>query len=895
MPFENTQFTYPNFCLGPQSGTFCSVDQSEVSTKLLIKNETGALINSLALSSNIINEVLCIEYVGPYNLSSLLDNLVFFTVEKVNVNSVLIKKWETGVNNSTLNLKRQILKTSTGNYRYDINSACIERYERTFSNHNQAGINYLEVNDLSHITPGMDLVLGPSTDADNIGAVETVTVSYISENKVYLLSNIVYQYIIGNSITFYNNIYLFGNVGYAGDVNKGTIFQINLFSGVLTNTVFDGIYKNVTTSRWSNYMSAIGAVINNSMLFIDPYNYYVNSRSINLNNFTEDKNTLIPVESVVFKDSVFYKLMKKITKRLDDGDAITFLWDNYNYWPDTLNPYTNCLQLFLESSILIGVSETVDIHIKVTDQYGVGLLGVDVDVSKSGTSLDILAYFTPLDGKTVTDSSGCAVVQYTSGINFTGVCSISAIASGGSIDNGNIYVYETLNLLSLVEANNSGSVFQKFVNGNFSSYSQCMRQINSEYNIVNAIRCKTYFTNPGGDWFNPNTNLYYSALEYLPFLKIGFEDGPPDNFGGEWGPGPDYSNRSLLIKQVLNFNSNKSLCQFKDFSGYNDRLRQISDASFEMYVDQLKLVHHTNWVGGVAFSELLTNVSVNQFIFVEDAVPKFWSYKNQKETDIWLRLRPFAFDLNPSTLKVYVREVSYEGDTDYINMTSFLIVDYFDAGSGLEGLDITCPISKDFHHNSKVYVKVEVYDTAPSPNFIWVYYWFNIIPDYRFPFLENLNPMRGQENVPVDSIVSFEVKDDGVGVDIDTFEMQINSLVVTPTITKINDHYFKVNYLPTVPFSFDKMMIVNVKVSDSSENRNYLNDSYRFYTPKSSDVWFADVHPKKCSRGVSPFSSVNFLILGGGNGIDEDTIKVQISELNRTNEVSIVPVIYRLQ
>lgn len=894
MAFENIQITYPNFCLGPQTGTFCTIDRSAVTTKMVVKNDTGASLGEYTLSSNIVSEVVCFEYVGPSGLSAMIDGLTFFTVERVSSSTVIIKRWETRVSNSTLNLKQQRIKTTSGNYYYDILSGCVEKYEREFSLANPGGINYLEVNSAGRIAPGMRLFLGPSNDADNLGATETATVSYVSGTTVYLLSNLSYQYIIGDSISFYNNLYLFSNRGYGGSTVDGSLFQLNLNTGNLTNSVFDGQYKKVTASRWSSYMSSIGAVMGMNMIFLNPYNYFSNDRSINLNNIEDDKVTIIPVEDIVFKDDgTFYKLMDKVNMREDDGDEVTESWDTYNYQADTLFPYTNCVQLYTDVSTLIGGAVTTDINIKVIDQLGVGLLNVPVTVSISAG--DPNAVLDPLDGQVTTDSNGEAVVEYTSGATYEGATLVKAKAGGGSANTGSTWVWEQIRIFSDIEQENYGKLFQIYDDGEFSIFSRIVRQIANDWELEYSLFCKTYFTHPGGDWINPSANAGEVAT-YLPHLHVGVGDGPQESFEGwdEDEDGSTYTGRKPLIKQVAEFEAEYGVQQAGAFESYNDRLRQIAEASHDLQVSQLKMAHHTSWVDGVAYDELFTDTAINQFIFVDDAIPVFWSEKNPKDTNIWIRLRPYAHSLDASTLVFKVREISYAGDTGYVDMASYLTISTFDAGGGLNGLEITCDPPIDFHHNGLVYVKIEVYDLAPTPNFIWVYYWFGVIPDYRFPYLDNLNPSREQENVPVDSSIYFEIKDLGVGVDISTFEMTVNSVLVSPSVTKINDNFYSVTYDPPENFGFEKTVAVNVKVADSSDNANYLNDGYRFYTPSSSDVWFTEMSPEKCVRGVSPYSSVRFVVLGNGNGVDRDTIRLQILERDKTDEASFVPIIYRI-
>jgi hypothetical protein len=290
-------------------------------------------------------------------------------------------------------------------------------------------------------------------------------------------------------------------------------------------------------------------------------------------------------------------------------------------------------------------------------------------------------------------------------------------------------------------------------------------------------------------------------------------------------------------------------------------------------------------------------------VFVEDAIPAFWSEKNPINTNIWIRLRPFAFDLNIDRVKFMVKEISYKGVVgfndyypDIRNGVNGSSVTTFDAGGGIYGLDILYNPTSDFHHNAIIYVHIELYDEAIPPNYIYVDYWFTIIPDYRFPYLDNLNPSRDQTNVAANTDVYFEIKDEGVGVDIDTLQLYINSRSVTPTtIVKVTDNHYKVTYNPAENFYFDKEVTVHVQVNDLSGSANQLNDSYRFYIEESDAVVFTGFDPALCKRGLPRFTDVSFLALGDGGGVDRSTIRVQIHDRDFNDEVTIIPVIYRTE
>jgi hypothetical protein len=240
-----------------------------------------------------------------------------------------------------------------------------------------------------------------------------------------------------------------------------------------------------------------------------------------------------------------------------------------------------------------------------------------------------------------------------------------------------------------------------------------------------------------------------------------------------------------------------------------------------------------------------------------------------------------------------VREVSFDGDTGFVDYTAQLTITPFVDISGNIGLELYLPSQGGFHHNAVVYVHIEVNDALG--NHVWIDYFFSIIADYKFPYLENLNPSREGALVPVDSDIYFEIKDVGVGVDIDSLDMTVNSRAVTPTsIVKVDDNHYKVTYNPSIDFYYDKSVQVGVKVKDLSDNENWLSDTYRFYTARSDEVWLTEFQPHVCKRGINPNTYISFLALGTGSGVDKNTIVVQVKGKDVTDRLKLVPVIYRI-
>ena len=909
---ENVHFKYPNFCLGPQDGTFCSINQDDVNTIMRIKTSAGSLISDYSLSSNIVNELIHLEYVGPSNLTTIVDDLTFFTIEKVSSTKCIIKRWETRPSSVQLNLKSQIIKYTTGLYYYDLRSAAVEHYERTFSLHNPGGINYIDLNSTSRITTGMELFLGPSNDADNEGATESVIVNFVAGSKVYLTSNLTYQYVIGDQVSFYNNVYLISNLGIGGDTSKGTIFKINADNGTIVESNTDKVYQSVDSSRWCTLSETVASICDDNMLFINPYASYYNWRSMYLNNLEDDDKSNFTIQDVVFEDYSVYLLADRRTVRDDDGNKTTENWSGwYNYIQNTLLPYSNNIEIYTDNSTMIGQSNTITLYVKVIDQYGVGLKDVNVVVDID--SGDLGAVLDPLSGQVTTDSNGEASVDYTSGTSYEGMTIITCRADGSSSYTGSQYIWNSMKIRSYIEyiANDDAGDNKYYlvytVTSGIDSYINVRDKV-TEMTSENSMFTKSFFTQPGGDW-SQNYTHESEISSFLPGLITGSGESPRYSFGAPdhiVNPN-DFNPMPNNIRQVEEFESELQARQLKNFKCLTEYdgggftyeepyfiIQQIIE-SFDLQLSQLKTSAHTHWVGATAYDYLWTDVTLDQFIFVEDAIPVFWSEKNSIDTNIWLRLRPFAYSLNGSTLKFFVKEVWWDGDTGYVDVTSQVSLQYFDAGGGVLGLEITYDPAQDFHHNAVVYVFLEIYDTAPAPNRITTNYWFGVIPDYKSPYLDNLNPSREQSEVNVDTDVYFEIKDLGAGIDIDSLEMTINSRRVVPTsIIRVSNYHYKVTYNPTDNFFFGKRITVGVKVKDVSEFENWLNDRYAFYTAESDDILFTKFDPGLCKKGLSRFTDVSFVALGTGAGVDVSTLRLQVRERDVTDESTIVPVIYRI-
>ncbi len=936
MSYENIRLAQSNFCLGPQSGTICTIDTTNPQTVLRIKALGGSTIIDLSLSSNILNSNIRLEYVGPSNLTEVRDNLIFFTFEKVSDSICMIKRWETRLAYRELLLKEEVVKYTTGNERFNAIDFAVEYYHRKFTRPNEY-YNYLDMDNVDNIKTGTRLFIGPSTDTTNLGATEAATVShiinYINGKRVYLTAPLQYQYTIDDMITFYSHVYIYSSEGYANDSTKGTLFKLDAYTWNTTEIDTKAIYKRITGSRWCPMVGGIASIVGPNILFVKPYDSYLNWQSLFMSNVEADNNTIFQVYDVIFDNYSIYKLQKKITLKDDDGKKTTYTWDNYNIQADSLLPYTNSVVTWLDQSIVTGYNKNVDINVQARDQFHVGLRDVYINFYKSG---DQDALFDPLSGAVTTDLNGKAIINYRSGVTYNGHTIISTRATGSSLSTGSGYTWTSNNIISYPNTNpvvklmfqlkSFSSVF-----GNLKLLWSTFRRIRRESSVeiyweipYISVFGKSFFTSPGGDW-GDTTNEDYGNLflhtdevaRWLPMLYRGLSkqtDAPSYSNSGygfeNWPYGVLTMNAPFFIgnqiRLVNDFISTNDVISLTDFLLYrkNGILTDIyppfvkikqPDETGHLQISQLKLSLHTHWVDGKAYDELFTTVKINQFVFVEDAIPKFWSEKNPIDTNIWIRLRPFAFSLNNNTLRMWVREVSYIGDTGLYEVTNSLTLTNFDAGGGMLGIEALYNPPQDFLYGSLIFVRIEVYDRAYIPNFIYTEYWFKITPDYKAPYLINLSPDREEINVAVDTTIHFEIIDEGTGIDIESLECLINSVRMNSdylNIEIVSKYHIKVNYTPPENLFFSKDYKVSIKVQDTSPNENRMNDSYTFYTTDSTGVLIVDPNPGVCKGGMNRFQDVSVKVLADGNGVDVDSIRMQV--FNKDVHPRILPIIYRI-
>jgi len=823
MAYENIDFKYGNFCIAPIINTFGSIDTTNAAAVLQIRNSSGAVQGNYTLNPTIPQNstVDSLIYTGPINTSILADGMPFFTLQHTDVSNCVIKRWELNNTSNRLDLVQTLNITDSGSDNFDCYTASLEHYTTTFSAATASGTGYINVSSTARMVAGDILYLGPSSHANNINAFELALVTAVSGTRVDIVPTISgaptppnNYYNSSDAVTYYKDILLFSNLGESGDVTKGTLFRLDSISGSIIDRHRSGLYKDIIASRYGvPYTNTVAFIKGNNILYVDIDDFEV-KKSQSILNVKADGMTSITTYDIEFTNTVIYRLQKETTLRNDDGTQSDYTWANYNYQQDSVIPYVDSLAMWAAPSSTLHNQEQTTMYALVRDQYGNALSGIVVYFDK--VSGDSNGNYDDINKQDTTDSNGLASLTYTSGWydpNIADSCCdiiiLTTKVSGASTYTGSQYVWGIMSLDLLkkyIHMTYPGIITQKL---DTIENNTILKQLVDLY-ITYVLKSLSKFWFPGGDGDQPS---------------------PPGN--------------APLIKQILDFTSKADFVQAANFES-DLLLDQLSPKTDTLQLSQTYISRHMS-------SGHKDDVTINQFRFLIDAVPKFWSEKNSVDTTIWLRLAPFGYDLDAATLSFKVREVSYAGDTglvEYAN-TANIVVNTYDAGSGLLGLDITVTPINFFHSNAVVYVFVVVYDKAPIPNKIMLDYWFKTIADYKAPFIINEYPAREALDVPVDTEIEFDLLDINVGVDINSLEFYVNNRKKLPIINTITQGYH-IKYIPEVDFHFGQTVEITVRVKDASDQANYLFDTYRFYCIASSGPWFdlESLSPSECKSGV---------------------------------------------
>ena len=311
-----------------------------------------------------------------------------------------------------------------------------------------------------------------------------------------------------------------------------------------------------------------------------------------------------------------------------------------------------------------------------------------------------------------------------------------------------------------------------------------------------------------------------------------------------------------------------------------------------------------------------TSTVIETFIPIPWAIPAPYSIRNVPHTNIWLRLDDPSVPFNVGTLEFKVNGENITDDVDITQFTGGMELLYdppvnFDMSSRVYvEINVSCSPSLYVYFADAAVVESEfitvsgdmtifqpggILKLGPNPNGDWemnrVYYieedriklediteyeyspgdlitytyddypvelsyYFDIVDDFKPPYFENIYPYDGMENVARNHWIMFDIKDEGLGVDISTLSFTVDNMIVIPQIYKYNDHWYRVIYTPPVPYYYNARVSCFATVMDKSSRRNRAFATWSFNTESGELPIIMNPNPYFCAFPVHHKSHV---------------------------------------
>lgn len=256
-------------------------------------------------------------------------------------------------------------------------------------------------------------------------------------------------------------------------------------------------------------------------------------------------------------------------------------------------------------------------------------------------------------------------------------------------------------------------------------------------------------------------------------------------------------------------------------------------------------------------------------------------------------------DVNPSRSGVQIHEgnvyqsyIDNNVDTEKgeIRLTGFSIGSPYNSGSGsgsfaripFRGLNLGqtevnfgfTPGSTTDSNIAQTVTSVDILSEASGGS-------YTIYPDELAPYVQNRRPDKDQRNVPVNTTVNFDIKDDCSGVDINKLRVNVDGIEYSAadpahfTYAGIPTSY-QITIRPVDIFPEDYE--VKVKITATDFVGNSMEDNYSFFTGHLLEgpytlLW----DPDRFSTENPPNTDVCFHIKDDREGVDINTVEVLVN------------------
>ena len=200
----------------------------------------------------------------------------------------------------------------------------------------------------------------------------------------------------------------------------------------------------------------------------------------------------------------------------------------------------------------------------------------------------------------------------------------------------------------------------------------------------------------------------------------------------------------------------------------------------------------------------------------------------------------------------------------------------------------------DFNYDETVSIEVDASDVNGNAMTTDTYsFTTGPAPDTTPPYATNRSPAPGATGVTINTSITLEVRDAGVGVNQSTITMTVNGSPVPPSISGTSAAY-ALSYNPPVDFDYNQTVSVVVDASDLNGNA-MATDAYSFTTgpaPDTTSPYATNRSPAPGATGVAINTSITLEVRDAGVGVDQSSVTMQVNGSPVTPSISGTPAAY---
>ena len=163
---------------------------------------------------------------------------------------------------------------------------------------------------------------------------------------------------------------------------------------------------------------------------------------------------------------------------------------------------------------------------------------------------------------------------------------------------------------------------------------------------------------------------------------------------------------------------------------------------------------------------------------------------------------------------------------------------------------------------------------------------FTFLADSLVPYLSNISPVADATGVSISQNISFRIKDDECGVDLDNLTVTVEGVDYTKSggntfsySGTVNNYLITVN--PASNFAYNE--VINVTIAGEDAVTNAVNSSYSYTTiVDDTPPSVSSKNPAASATGVLPTSNVVFHVTDTQSGVDIDTVSTTVGGITYT-------------